>query len=68
MRLNGWGGEQDTNDCIKWLEAAANAGHIRSANVLSQIYTKGMFGITPDEEQVSYWSNLATEAAEVAEQ
>jgi TPR repeat protein len=68
MCLNDWGGEHDTNVCINWLDSAAKLGHIRSASLLSQIYTKGMFGITPDEEQVSYWSNLATEAAEVAEQ
>ena len=60
MCLNGWGGEQETNDCIEWLETAAKLGHIKSANVLSQIYTKGSFGITPDEEKASYWSNLAT--------
>jgi hypothetical protein len=60
MCLNGWGGEQDANECIQWLETAAKLGHIRSANVLSQIYTKGSFGITPDEEKASYWSHLAT--------
>ena len=60
MCLNGWGGEYDTNVCIEWLENAAKLGHIRSGNVLSQIYTKGMFDITPDEEKASYWKNLAT--------
>jgi TPR repeat protein len=60
MCLNGWGGEQDANDCIEWLETAAKLGHIRSAKVLSQIYTKGSFGITPDEEKASHWSDLAT--------
>jgi hypothetical protein len=60
MCLNGWGGEQDTNDCIELLKTAAILGHIRSANVLSQIYTKGSFGITPDKEKASYFSNLAT--------
>jgi hypothetical protein len=59
MCLNGWGGEQDPNDCIQWLETAAKLGHIRSGNVLSQIYTKGMFGITPDKEKASYWSDMA---------
>lgn len=67
MCLNGWAGENDPNNCIKLLEAAANNGHTRSASALSQIYEKGRFGITPDEEQASYWSNLATETAEVAE-
>jgi hypothetical protein len=59
MCLNGWGGEQDPNDCIQWLETAAKLGHIRSGNVLSQIYTKGMFGITPDKEKASYWNDMA---------
>jgi hypothetical protein len=58
MCLNGWGGEQDANECIKWLETAAEYGHVRSAKVLSGIYSKGKFGITPDEEKASYWSNL----------
>jgi TPR repeat protein len=61
MCLNGWVGEQDSNKCIKWLEKAAENGHIRSARVLCQIYTKGWFGITPDKEKASYWSNMAQE-------
>jgi hypothetical protein len=59
MCLNGWGGEQDPNDCIQWLETAAKLGHIRSGNVLSQIYTKGSYGITPDKEKASYWNDMA---------
>ena len=58
MCLNGWSGDQNTNDCIGWLEKAAEGGHARSSKVLSQIYTKGMFGITPDKEKASYWSNF----------
>ena len=59
MCLNGWGGEYEKNVCIDWLEGAAKLGHIRSANLLSQIYTKGMFGITPVEEKASYWSDIS---------
>ncbi len=59
MCLNGWGGEQDSNDCMGWLEIAAKLGHIRSAKWLSQIYTKGSFGITPDKEKASQWSDMA---------
>jgi hypothetical protein len=59
MCLNGWGGEQNTDVCIGWLESAAKNGHVRSAKVLSGIYAKGKFGITPDEEKASYWSNIA---------
>jgi hypothetical protein len=59
MCLDDWGGEHDTNVCIKWLETAATLGHIKSSKLLSQIYTKGMFGITPDEEKASYWSDIA---------
>ncbi len=58
MCLDSWGGEQDTDICIGWLEKAAKSGHARSAKVLSGIYEKGKFGITPDEEKASYWSNL----------
>jgi hypothetical protein len=59
MCQNDWGGEHDTNACLNWLESAAKLGHMRSATLLSQIYTKGMFGITPDEEKVSYWNDIA---------
>ncbi len=59
MCLNDWGGEHDNNVCVNWLEIAAKLGHIRSANLLSQIYTKGMFGITPVEEKASYWSDIS---------
>jgi hypothetical protein len=59
MCLNGWIKDQDANECIEWLETAAKLGHIRSASMLSKIYTKGPFGVTPDEEKASYWSNLA---------
>jgi len=58
MCLQGWGGEQDPNVCIGWLETAAKSGHVRSAKVLSEIYAKGSFGIAPDEEKASYWTNL----------
>ena len=58
MCLQGWGGERDPNICIGWLETAAHFGHVRSAKVLSGIYAKGKFGITPDKEKASYWSNL----------
>jgi hypothetical protein len=63
MCLQGWGEEQDPNVCIGWLETAAKSGHVRSAKVLSGIYAKGEFGITPDEEKASYWSNLPAEFA-----
>ena len=59
MCLNKWGGEMDPNDCIGWLETAAKLGHIRSGNVLSQIYTKNSYGIIPDEEKASYWDDMA---------
>jgi TPR repeat protein len=61
MCLNGWGGEHNTNACIRWLMTAAQFGHKRSADLLSQIYTKGMFGIAPDEEKASYWRSIAAE-------
>jgi hypothetical protein len=65
MCLQGWGGERDPNICIGWLERAAESGHVRSAKVLSGIYAKGKFGITPDEEKASYWSNLPADFAAV---
>ena len=59
MCLNGWGGETESNICLKWLENAAKMGHEKSAEILSRIYTKGMFGVTPDEGKATYWSKRA---------
>jgi hypothetical protein len=63
MYLHGWGGEQDTDIGIGWLESAAKNGHVLSAKVLSGIYAEGTFGITPDEDKASFWSNLPAEFA-----
>jgi len=65
MCLEGWGGEQDTDVCMKWLETAAKFGHLRSAKVLSGIYSEGKFGITPDEGKASYWSSFAAFVADM---
>ncbi len=62
MCLNGWGGERDTDAGIGWLEMAAKKGHVHSAKVLSGIYAEGKFGITPDEDKASFWSNLPAES------
>lgn len=58
MCLKGWGGEHDSGQCIRWLEIAAGQGHEKSAKILSQIYSKGKFGIAPDADKASYWSNM----------
>ena len=63
MCLHGWGGEQDPDIGIGWLESAAKNGHVRSAKVLSGIYAEGKFGITPDEDKATFWSNLPVESA-----
>ena len=63
MCLRGWGGDQDTDAGIGWLESAAKNGHVRSAKVLSGIYAGGKFGITPDEDKASFWSNPPAESA-----
>ncbi|MBN1832440.1 MAG: sel1 repeat family protein [Deltaproteobacteria bacterium] len=63
MCLHGWGGEQDPDIGIGWLESAAKNGHDHSAKVLSGIYAEGKFGISPDEDKASYWSNLPAEFA-----
>jgi hypothetical protein len=63
MYLHGWGGEQDTDIGIGWLESAAKNGHDQSAKVLSGIYAEGKFGITPDEDKASFWINLPVESA-----
>ncbi len=63
MWLHGWGGEQDPDVGIGWLESAAKNGHVHSAKVLSGIYAEGKFGITPDEDKASFWSSLPVEIA-----
>lgn len=60
MCLKGWGGEQDKTVCLEWLERAARLGHEGSGKVLNKIYAKGMYGITPDEEEATYWNDLLT--------
>jgi TPR repeat protein/diacylglycerol kinase len=63
MCLNRWGGERDPNVCLKWLETAAKMGHEKSEKILSRIYAKGLFGVTPDEEKATYWRNQPTNSA-----
>ena len=60
MCLKGWGGEQDKTVCLEWLERAARLGHEGSGKVLNKIYAEGMYGITPDEEEATYWNDLLT--------
>ncbi len=59
MCLDGWAGDVDPNKCIKLLEVAAENGHTKSAGALSQIYSKGMFGIQTDAQKAAYWKNIA---------
>ena len=56
MCLNGWGGEIESNQCLKWLEDAANMGHSRSAKFLAHIYKNGSYGITADQNKADEWS------------
>jgi len=63
MCLNDWGGEHDANQCIGWLENAGKIGHEKSAKMLAKIYTEEMYGITPDEEKATYWSNISASFA-----
>jgi hypothetical protein len=59
MCLNGWGGEYNPDVCLGWLENAGKIGHEKSSNMLAKIYTEGTYGMTPDEEKATYWSNLS---------
>ncbi|MGD9159291.1 MAG: tetratricopeptide repeat protein [Desulfobacteraceae bacterium] len=59
MCMKGWGGENDPQMCVQWLEKAAENGHVKSAKVLSSIYSKGKYGISPDKEKASHYSSLA---------
>ena len=58
MCLNDWGGDHETNVCLEWLDNAAQYGHEKSAKMLNKIYTKGMFGVTPDEEKATHYMDL----------
>ncbi|MFC1839734.1 tetratricopeptide repeat protein [Thermodesulfobacteriota bacterium] len=56
--LKGWAGAKDKTACLEWLEQAARLGHERSGKVLNKIYAKGMYGITLNEEEATYWNDL----------
>lgn len=58
--LDGWAGQQDPNQCIKWFEKAAQSGIAASALTLSKIYAEGLFGIDADAEKAGYWKQQAT--------
>lgn len=61
MCIKGWGGEQDPNKCVQWLEKAAESGHTKSAKILSHIYKEGKYGIAPDKDKADYWNNKLEE-------
>ncbi|MBN2761902.1 MAG: sel1 repeat family protein [Bacteroidales bacterium] len=58
MCLKGWGGEYESDVCLKWLENAGQFGHENSIKILIRIYKEGMFGVTPDQDKATYWENL----------
>lgn len=64
MCLKGWGGEAESQECMKLLEYAAQNGYMKSASALSQIYTNGMFGVEPDEEKAAFWNNFSENPVE----
>jgi uncharacterized protein len=59
MCLNGWGGEVESTQCLKWLEDAARMGHTKSAKVLANIYKNGKYGITADQNKANEWSQYS---------
>ncbi len=63
MCLEGWGGEHSAGTCFGWLENAGKSGHEQSLRLLIKIYEEGLYGITPNEERVTYWRNLRADFA-----
>lgn len=59
MCLNGWGGEIESGQCLKWLEDAANVGHTNSAKFLAHIYKNGKYGIAADQGKADEWTQKA---------
>lgn len=60
MQLNGEGGKTDIRKDIEWLRKAGNSKkkHIYSETapkLLSEIYTRGYYGIEKDKEEADYW-------------
>ena len=55
--LNGWGGGQNPDACLKWYESAAEKGMDASCVSLAQAYEKGLFGIRPDRQKAQYWKS-----------
>ncbi|MBN1907013.1 MAG: sel1 repeat family protein [Deltaproteobacteria bacterium] len=59
MCLNGWGGEIESGQCLKWLEDAANLGHSNSAKFLAHIYKNGKYGLAADQNKATEWTQKA---------
>lgn len=58
MCLHGWAGEHDPDQCIEWLEVAADMGYEKSVRTLSQLYKSGELGVTPDKEKADYYNSI----------
>lgn len=58
MCLN-WSEDNESSQCLRWLEKAAELGHPLSAKFLAYIYKNGKYGITADQTEADKWAQLS---------
>jgi TPR repeat protein len=59
MLCLGEGAEKDVPKGLWWLEQAVTNGESYAARLLSDVYAKGMFGVTTDPDRATYWNERA---------
>ncbi len=56
MLILGEGTERNVPTGLRWMEQSAVNGYIYATSVLSDTYSKGLYGIAPDAEKAAYWN------------
>jgi uncharacterized protein len=47
------------SQAIKWYKRSARGGYSKAANVLSDVYRSGAFGVNPDHETARFWEHIS---------
>jgi uncharacterized protein len=59
MLLLGEGTKQDVAQGLWWTEQAVANGYAYAAKLLSDVYSRGLFGLEPDDGQAAFWGERA---------
>ena len=57
MFLLGEGVTQDSEEALRWIGAAADAGYSEAMRLLADLYSSGRFGVASDEALAAHWAN-----------